>query len=152
MMFVLFQNMSIEYLPCAECGPRGYKSERGPFPISEELEVKGVPFLRPACTPGKLYNVAYRVGWWPWLGPGRWSCFWTMIHARPLLPAAVGQSHTEFPKFTHLATCHSPSAWELPVPAVTLQICLAEIPSLGKEAHCILEQEWIYFPKRGLLK
>ena len=54
MMFVLFQNMSIECLPCAECGPRGYKSERGPFPISEELEVKGVPFLRPARTPGKL--------------------------------------------------------------------------------------------------
>lgn len=61
MMFVLFQNVSIEYLPCAECGPRGYKSDGGPFPISEELEVKGVPFLRPARTPESLKMP--HVGW-----------------------------------------------------------------------------------------
>ena len=43
-----------------------------------------------------------------------------MSHVRPLLLAVVGQSHMEFPKFTHLATCHSLSARELPVSAVTL--------------------------------
>lgn len=150
MMFVLFQRIYWISTMCFECGPRGYKSDGGPFPISEGLS-QGCA-IPEACTYPRKLKMPH-VGWderWPWLEPGKQSCFWTMSHVCPLLLALVGQSHMEFPEFTHLATCHSLSAWELPVPAVTLQMCLAKIPSLGKEAHCILEQEWIYFPRRGL--